>query len=148
MRFKVPIKPAPAEIILFQFQSGAIQSTELQKITLLLMLSFNSKVVRFKAVAILHRSKLSDSCFNSKVVRFKACFQIIRQKGRNMFQFQSGAIQRKSKSSRYSSVEEFQFQSGAIQSSQPCSGCNICFLFQFQSGAIQSFADYNVFTYP
>ena len=102
-------------IVWFQFQSGAIQSCASVSASSRAGSSFNSKVVRFKAKQ--ERKPGADfGCFNSKVVRFKVCAALFPAALIVLFQFQSGAIQRFFSDCFYCFFVQFQFQSGAIQS--------------------------------
>ena len=79
------------------------------------LLSFNSKLVRLKAILAQHGTLHPYTRFNSKLVRLKV-MSLCRYGGRTKFQFQTGAIKRTFPLvASPGSGELFQFQTGAIK---------------------------------
>ena len=58
-------------------------------------------------------------CFNSKVVRLKVDGYELHRQLITQFQFQSGAVKRKTQKSLFYLLTLFQFQSGAVKSIKP-----------------------------
>ena len=158
VRFKVWNWFVFASSSMFQFQSGAIQSARTAEKKRKWILSFNSKVVRFKAFSI--SCKLASfSSFNSKVVRFKVCNNIGLRwcvnrvsipkwcDSKQWFRFcrnwrKDVSIPKWCDSKNNcppfpQKVVWFQFQSGAIQRKIAVIFLIVELVFQFQSGAIQ-----------
>ncbi len=98
----------------FQFQSGAIKGVLSEVTTTRDGLSFNSNLVRLKAIPLCQADLYDD-----------------------LFQFQSGAIKGGRREVLGNLVIAFQFQSGAIKGSAEIVSDFLSIKFQFQSGAIK-----------
>ncbi len=104
----------PKRVEMFQFQNGTIKRPE-QPFSDLLLTSFNSKMVRLKAVHI--------CCIHFVFV---------------MFQFQNGTIKRILEFAQKTFAAVFQFQNGTIKSPDGNTDQFNASAFQFQNGTIKS----------